>query len=358
MGAAVYFVVDATLLPIALIQAVRAAEMTPAHVDIHVFCEDERSSRLDIPEAVAARTRGRLYLHPNRLLHRVPSNVQTAWHWPPVVYAWLFAPALLGYRRLLKMDVDILIERPLDELFSLDMRGRPLAAIQNAGPLRSTKQDAVGPKHLGQFEVWDPYFNSGIVLIDRDRWIDFDFTADIAQFSANHGKQVRFVDQDFVNVRFYGDWLSLSPRWNCQRGMLDVGLRDPVGPHVLHFTGPEKPWHTAMALLAPQLASSFDAMAVAAGFSSAELRSLQTPPSPGGLKTLRRATRRMMHVGGIITSHARERFAEWLALREHLLASMHGSIATGAFGDAFSLPPTLPTPTPIFDGRAFRVRQL
>ena len=187
----------------------------------------------------------------------IPENLATSLWFTPTVYARLLGPALLNDRRLLYMDPDVLVVDDLTPLSTLDMKGHPVAAAQSiatptiSSPLgiREAEKLGLNPEAL--------YLSAGVLLIDRDRWIESDIT-DRSFSYATRGTALRMADQEALNYALNGNWQRLHLRWNQETGLREPThqhrymisryfdktevLEATLNPGIVHFNGPEKPW--------------------------------------------------------------------------------------------------------------------
>ena len=163
----------------------------------------------------------------------------TLW-WTTSIYYRLLFPALLppGVDKFLYLDTDILVLQSLDMLFATDMKGKPVAAVTDK---------ALSRPELGISEA-DGYFNSGVLLIDKQEWIEQGITEKAVAFIREHANELINPDQDALNVALRCNWARLDKRFNLmyedtpqalpKKGDAEF-LRDVV---VLHFTTQHKPW--------------------------------------------------------------------------------------------------------------------
>lgn len=159
---------------------------------------------------------------------------------PNIVFARLFVDRVLPshVERVLYLDCDTLVRAPIEELLERDLEGFPIGAVRDTtGAHITSKRDLRNNRDL--FDVADPYFNSGVILIDVARWRDANIVGRLEE-ALRSGVMARiYYDQDFLNLVFKNDWLRLEPRWNL------IGARrahEGLDPHILHYTGKSKPW--------------------------------------------------------------------------------------------------------------------
>jgi lipopolysaccharide biosynthesis glycosyltransferase len=154
------------------------------------------------------------------------------------------APPELG--KILYLDSDIVVHRDLTELWNVRLGEHPLAAVFDVGvdarEFSTRWQLPYGGQH---------YFNAGILLLNLDlirAESSFGRAMDLLE---KHRERMTWMDQDALNVVFWGRWLALDPRWNVQRNMLfsympwyvDGSLiPERKKPFIVHFTTDVKPW--------------------------------------------------------------------------------------------------------------------
>lgn len=149
-------------------------------------------------------------------------------------------------RRVIYLDADIIVTDDIRKLWSIDLGGAALGAVEDAyvDPVAFAARWGVAQRPAR-------YFNSGVLLVDLEQ-VRRDGLFDAAlRFVAEHGDKLTLTDQDALNFAFAGRWHALSVVWNVQRHMTIPSLFSEVAPHnmlgakapaIVHYTGPEKPW--------------------------------------------------------------------------------------------------------------------
>lgn len=160
---------------------------------------------------------------------------------PNIIYARLLVDRMVdgSVERILYLDCDTLVRAPIEELYEADMRGKPVAAVRDTlGAFIVGGRDLREKRDL--FDVADPYFNSGVVLIDIPRWRDTQILDQLEQRMADGTVARLYGDQDFLNLVFKNNWERLPPSWN----MIDArAAHEGLDPNLVHYTGKQKPWH-------------------------------------------------------------------------------------------------------------------
>ncbi len=155
------------------------------------------------------------------------------------IYIRLMMPSILGAEtgRLLYLDVDMIILSSLRPLAEIDLQGHVLAAVDE--PVRGLIETRDLP-----FPADAPYFNSGMLLIDLDRWRAEEIGQRAFDFAFEHADNIGLPDQDALNCVLVGRWLRLERRWNCISRQGEV-WPDPAEQAIIHFAGSSKPWYAA-----------------------------------------------------------------------------------------------------------------
>lgn len=123
-------------------------------------------------------------------------------------YARLFAAEVLAQDidRVLYMDCDMVVCRDLSNLWNTDLQGKCLAAVQ----------DQVFPfvKSSVGLSFDTPYFNSGLLLIDLNKWRSLNIRKKCLLFiKQKHGKVIHH-DQGVLNGVLQSEWIRLPLAYN------------------------------------------------------------------------------------------------------------------------------------------------
>ena len=155
-------------------------------------------------------------------------------------YFRLKIPSLLpNIEKIIYLDSDTLVKRNLRDLYKTDISDYHLAAVESFTSEKNKKrlklQDSL------------PYFNSGVILINCEKWrkdkvekklFDFIYSADL--------EQLLNVDQDVINCVLRNSILPLLQNWNVET-RTDVDYPDSFSsilenPYIIHYCSKDKPW--------------------------------------------------------------------------------------------------------------------
>ncbi|MBR1805535.1 MAG: hypothetical protein IJ774_04005 [Selenomonadaceae bacterium] len=123
----------------------------------------------------------------------------------------LLAKKILPVDRIIYLDSDIIVNLDIGELWNVDLRDYPLAAVPEVA---ATQGHMIKNKFLlnaGLVAVED-YFNSGVILFNLNR-LDENFFADGVKFLVDN-PQCASPDQDILNAFFAKNYLKLENRFD------------------------------------------------------------------------------------------------------------------------------------------------
>ena len=210
-------------------------------VHIHLLSDGVAARDLSRLAAMAERAGGKFSVYDARatLADLGPISSEVLTYLTRASVARLMFDRFLSLRagRLLYCDSDIVCVGSLRELWLTDLGDAIAGAIANEGlpgRISHPRNRELGlPEH-------HRYVNSGVVLIDIERWRDADIGNRAATYIRDNAKHILVPDQDALNAVLGDRIMCLSPRWNFQTD----GRPLPEGQSValIHYAGPAKPW--------------------------------------------------------------------------------------------------------------------
>jgi len=156
--------------------------------------------------------------------------------------------------RALYLDCDTVIVRPLGHLWSTKLEGNIMGAVMEPTIYEEVKQSiGIGGKQ--------PYFNSGVLLVDLKQWREKKVQERLLEFWQEKGGRLFASDQDVLNGTLKGRIKPLPPRYNfftnyryfsyedlaahspsyraVAKEMFDEARKHPA---IIHYMGDERPW--------------------------------------------------------------------------------------------------------------------
>lgn len=174
-------------------------------------------------------------------------------------YARIFVSSDLPdeLERVIYLDCDIIIAQSISELWNLDMHGKTMAALNDAFSRYYRKNIDLEPE--------DIMFNSGVMLINLNRWREREVEKNLLKFISDHKGKIQQGDQGALNAVLSHDVYCFHPRFNSVTIFYDFTYhelyvyRKPAGeyyteaeikeatehPVIIHFTTSflsRRPW--------------------------------------------------------------------------------------------------------------------
>ncbi len=156
--------------------------------------------------------------------------------------------------RVLYLDCDTVVLQSLKHLWKEDLQGKIIGAVMEPTIYEKVKQSIDLKKE-------DPYYNSGVLLVDLKKWREEDIQKQLLEFLKNKGGKLFASDQDVLNGTLKGRIHTLMPRYNfftnyryfsyselvrLGKTYKAVTMREfqiaKTHPFILHYMGDERPW--------------------------------------------------------------------------------------------------------------------
>ena len=174
-------------------------------------------------------------------------------------YARLFVSSVLPAEldRVLYLDCDIIINKSISELWNLGIKGKTIAALKDAFSKQYRKNIDLDPD--------DIMFNSGVMLIDLDKWRRENVESKLLEFIRKKNGKIQQGDQGALNAILSKETFCLEPRFNSVTIFYDFSYeemmvyRKPVDfypreeielavrePSIIHYTTSflsKRPWY-------------------------------------------------------------------------------------------------------------------
>lgn len=163
----------------------------------------------------------------------------------PIGMARIMIPDLLPKTvdKVLYLDSDILVLGDLKNLYDTDIQNYHAAMAKNI----------VDKKHLSSYNLKGNYFNSGVILMNLNKWREDSITKQMLLYIKNNkskfiyknkmdGVTLLYPDQDMINIILNGKIKEVPQIWNNQT-IYKVILKEDYTGGILHYIGKEKPWH-------------------------------------------------------------------------------------------------------------------
>lgn len=166
-------------------------------------------------------------------------QAHTSGHVNRAAYLRLLIPELVpqAVHRVIYLDTDLVVLDDIQELWEMDLQGKPVGAVPDLGILASSRMRRQKEETLG-IQEGKLYFNSGVMVMDLEAWREKQYGDQVIR-CVEEGN-FRHHDQDGLNKVFQDNWRPLPLRWNVIPPVFTLPvkvLKNPAGG-----TWPWKPW--------------------------------------------------------------------------------------------------------------------
>lgn len=176
---------------------------------------------------------------------------QTGEYFTTSVYARLFLPDIIARPgRLISLDADMCVVGDLSPLLEVDLGDSPVAAVREPYTPVVSWRRGLSNWAIEGIHPETPYFNSGLMVIDMDRWRHGAVRESALAYGQRHLATMVGRDEECLNAALRGNWTELGQEWNVgpywrlphrRTGEFADILRRR---RVVHYQGIEKPWLT------------------------------------------------------------------------------------------------------------------
>ena len=236
----------------------------PLCVMLHSLSQSNKDNHFDIYVAYSSLTEDDFRMmkkalgNSDAVLHRIPVDENIFNSAPSLsriskeTYYRLLISELIpdGVDRILYLDPDIVIKKDLHELYDIDMQGKTVAAATHM--FHSVKRFNL--RRLG-LKPDSNYINSGVMLIDVEKWKKEASTDEVLRFISNNLKKLKLADQDVVNMMFEDNILLVDEtKFNLDEKIFfakshRIYTKNTIGLDwvrkntvIVHYNGRHKPW--------------------------------------------------------------------------------------------------------------------
>lgn len=177
-------------------------------------------------------------------------------HFSSAIYYRLLIPELLpqSFNRAIYLDCDLVVNVDLGALWDIDIGEHYLlAALDTHFPYASSV--LLNSESLNLLPDCK-YLNSGVLVVNLKKWRSEQISSKVIRYIDQHPDNIRFPDQDGLNIVLADQWGELDLRWNqtpfihdypsWSDSPFDQETYNNVinDPWIIHFASKFKPWNT------------------------------------------------------------------------------------------------------------------
>lgn len=226
---------------------------TKEKVNVHLLSDGISKERLDLIRDTVKELGSTLSVY-DMASNDCFDNLFTSGHISKATYFRLDIANILpnNVKKIIYMDVDLLVLQDIVKLWKVDMQGKPLAAVPDYG-IMASKRLMKQKNEVISLPTGSLYFNAGVVIMDLEQWRAYDYAKQVIELAA--AGNLPHHDQDALNKVFMGNWQALPLKWNVippvfnlfTKVLINGNLRKNAiaarkDKAILHYAGRYKPW--------------------------------------------------------------------------------------------------------------------
>lgn len=156
-------------------------------------------------------------------------------------YLRLYAPYIIkNVEKILYLDPDIVCQKSLEEIYSINLGDKIIGACHNMLRENIDFLRKIMLRDLG-LPIDSYYVNSGVLLIDRKKYIDFITIEELDKFLEENTNRFEYHDQDVLNYLFHDQIKIAAHEFNYQINAVDLHNVD-YNQVLIHYSEKMKPW--------------------------------------------------------------------------------------------------------------------
>lgn len=170
--------------------------------------------------------------------------------YPISIYYRLSLPYLLpDTNRIIYLDCDTVVTSDIKELWDIGMNDFPLLAVEEPISLNLSRLPSLG---LNENSA---YFNSGVLVLDLTWMRTHKCNEKFQEIADKFHHQLRYPDQDILNIYFQKSWKPIAPKFNAfffvlqkkyinnYKSYSPILIKEAMNyPIIIHFNQTPKPW--------------------------------------------------------------------------------------------------------------------
>lgn len=148
-----------------------------------------------------------------------------------------FIAETIPCKKALYLDADILVRKDISSLFEIDISNSLIAGVDD--PFIKSIDYL---KSNDAFSEHDNYFNAGVLLINCEKFRSDNLIDKIVSTSLKYQDTFEYQDQDVLNHACWPEITWLNESYNLTSASFGKKYSKIKDPHIVHWTGPNKPW--------------------------------------------------------------------------------------------------------------------
>lgn len=146
-------------------------------------------------------------------------------------YRLKIASLLFDVDKIIYLDCDVIVNSSLRDLFNINLQDKVIAGVLDIDIKRKNRNAN--------------YINSGVLLMNLDKIRKCNIEEEFLVYTQQNISNITMGDQEIINNVLEGRILNIDEKYNVQSECYIRRSSFTKSPTVIHFIGPQKPWHWA-----------------------------------------------------------------------------------------------------------------
>jgi len=217
-----------------LLKSIEVNHLTEEKINVYIV--EDGIKRINKKKLIESLNSNKIKINWIKINDAIPTNFKLPVDqssYPKNIHVRIFIPHFMteNVKRVIYMDVDMIVLKDISELWKMDIGNNTIAAVQDSiSPQCQTETDGGIDNYLQLGLTADTkLFNSGLIIMDVEKWMKDEMSKNVIDIIEENKEFARFPDQYGLNVGFANKWFELDKNWNA------FADRHHENPSLIHF---------------------------------------------------------------------------------------------------------------------------
>jgi lipopolysaccharide biosynthesis glycosyltransferase len=216
----------------ALLKSIEMNHLSDIHIDFYIVGDNLSANNIRrLEQSVTSEKITIYWLEMTKIIPQEFNLPLDKSSYPLNIYMRLFIPYFLPdhIKKVIYLDVDMIVLKDISALWEEDLKGNIIGAVQDLIKTVGDPQGGIANFEELGMDKKAKYFNTGLLVIDRDRWLLHGITKKVLNCVESNKGYAKLPDQYGLNVVLHRQWFELNPLWNSYSSL------DVEDPFIIHF---------------------------------------------------------------------------------------------------------------------------
>src|SRR5690554_474446 len=222
-----------SILLVAFLKSIEMNHKTDEIVDVYII--DDNISRKNVEKITNSLCLDKMVLNWIEMKDAIPKDMNLPFvinSYPINIFIRLLIPYFVPshLKKVIYFDVDMIMQDDISNLWKIDIGDFIVGAVSDTiGPVVRTIGEGVRNYAELGLNPDEKYFNSGLLVINIERWLEENITQNTLETITENKKYASLSDQYGLNVTIIGKWYEIDSTWSC------FSVRNLANPSLIHY---------------------------------------------------------------------------------------------------------------------------